>query len=88
MPAATMVGRANHPGPPLAVSESEGEALRAMTQAGTTEQRRAQRAKIILAAAEGGAQVAIAAELQDLGPDRRVVADPRQPGRTIFPRTA
>jgi hypothetical protein len=34
MPAATMVGRANHPGPPLAVSESEGEAVRAMTQAG------------------------------------------------------
>src|ERR1019366_7795428 len=53
----------NHPAPPLAVSESEAEALRAMTRAGTTEQRLAQRAKIILAAAEGVANVAIAAEL-------------------------
>src|ERR1035437_9736882 len=63
MLAATMVGMANHPAPPLAVSESEAEALRAMTRAGTTEQRLAQRAKIILAAAEGVTNVAIAAEL-------------------------
>ena len=54
---------ANHPAPPLAVSESEAEALRAMTRAGTTEQRTALRAKVILRAAEGVANVAIAAEL-------------------------
>jgi transposase len=45
------------------VSESEAEALRAMTRAGTTEQRTALRAKIILRAAEGTANVAIADEL-------------------------
>jgi transposase len=54
---------ANHPAPPLAVSESEAEALRAMARAGTTEQRTALRAKIILRAAEGVANVAIADEL-------------------------
>jgi transposase len=58
-----MLGMANHPAPPLAVSESEAEALRAMTRAGTTEQRTALRARIILRAAEGVANVAIADEL-------------------------
>src|ERR1035437_533436 len=61
--AATMLGMANHPAPPLAVSESEAEALRAMARAGTTEQRTALRAKVILRAAEGVANVAIADEL-------------------------
>ena len=54
---------AAHPAPRLAVSESEGEALRAMTRAGTTEQRTAMRARIILRAAEGAAHVTIAEEL-------------------------
>ena len=54
---------AAHPAPPLAVSESEAEALRAMTRAGTTEQRTAMRARIILRAAEGAAHVAVADEL-------------------------
>src|SRR5665811_797570 len=61
--AATMLGMANHPAPPLAVSESEADTLRAMARAGTTEQRTALRAKIILRAAEGVANVAIATEL-------------------------
>jgi len=64
MPAATMLNMANHPAPPLAVSESEVEALRAMARAGTTAQRTAQRtalrAKIILRAADGIANVTIA----------------------------
>jgi transposase len=54
---------AAHPAPPLAVSESEAEALRAMTRAGTTEQRTVMRARIILRAAEGAAHVEIADEL-------------------------
>lgn len=54
---------AAHPAPRLAVSESEAEALRAMTRAGTTEQRTAMRARIILRAAEGAAHVEIASEL-------------------------
>jgi len=54
---------AAHPAPPLAVSESEAEALRSMTRAGTTEQRTAMRARIITRAAEGAAHVVIAAEL-------------------------
>ena len=61
--AATMLSMANHPAPPLAVSESETEALQAMARAGTTEQRTALRAKVILRAAEGVANVAIATEL-------------------------
>ena len=48
-----MCGMANHPAPLLAVSGSEAETLRAMARAGTTEQRAALRAKIILRAAEG-----------------------------------
>src|SRR5450759_4596535 len=58
-----MLGMANHPAPPLAVSEPEAEALQAMARAGTTEQRTALRAKVILRAAEGVANVAIATEL-------------------------
>jgi transposase len=54
---------AAHPAPPLAVSESEAEALRAMTRAGTTEQRAVMRARIILRAAEGAAHVTVADEL-------------------------
>ncbi len=54
---------AAHPAPPLAVSESEAEALRAMTRAGTTEQRTAMRAQIILLAAEGAAHVEVARDL-------------------------
>jgi transposase len=63
MLAATILGMANHPAPPLAVSESEAETLRTTARAGTTEQRSALRAKIILRAAEGVANVAIAHEL-------------------------
>jgi transposase len=59
----TVGSMAAHPAPPLAVSETEAEALRAMTRAGTTEQRTVMRARIILAAAEGAAHVAIAQEL-------------------------
>jgi transposase len=59
----TVADMAAHPAPPLAVSESEAEALRAMTRAGTTEQRTAMRARVILRAAEGAAHVAIAEEL-------------------------
>jgi transposase-like protein/transposase len=47
----------------LAVSESEAEALRALTRAGTTEQRMAMRARIVLRAAEGAANVEVAREL-------------------------
>jgi transposase len=54
---------AARPAAPLAVSESEAEALRAMTRAGTTEQRMAMRARIILRAAEGAANVQVAGEL-------------------------
>ena len=59
----TVRDMAAHPAPPLAVSESEAEALRSMTRAGTTEQRTAMRARIITRAAEGAAHVVIAAEL-------------------------
>jgi len=54
---------AAHPAPPLPVSETEAEALRAMTRAGTTEQRTVMRARIILRAAQGAAHVEIASEL-------------------------
>ena len=59
----TVRGMAAHPAAPLAVSEPEAEALAAMTRAGTTEQRLAMRARIILRAAEGAAHVAVASEL-------------------------
>jgi transposase len=54
---------AARPAAPLAVSESEAETLRAMTRAGTTEQRLAMRAGIVLRAAEGAANVRVAEEL-------------------------
>jgi transposase len=54
---------AAHPAPQLAVSESEAEALRVLTRAGTTEQRTAMRARIILRAAEGAANNQVAAEM-------------------------
>jgi transposase-like protein/transposase len=47
----------------LAVSESEAETLRALTRAGTTEQRKAMRARIVLRAAQGAANVEVAREL-------------------------
>jgi len=53
----------NHPAPALAVDEAEHEALRALVRAGTTEQRTAMRARVILAAADGIANERIAAEL-------------------------
>src|SRR3990172_2677335 len=59
----TVTDMAAHPAAPLAVSESEAETLRAMTRAGTTEQRTAMRARVILRAAEGAAHVTIADEL-------------------------
>jgi transposase len=54
---------AAHPAPPLAVSETEAETLRALTRAGTSEQRMVMRARIVLRAAEGAANVAVAEEL-------------------------
>jgi transposase len=54
---------AAHPAAPLAVSQSEAEALRAMTRAGTTEQRMVMRARIVLRAAEGAANAHVATEL-------------------------
>ena len=75
------------------ISESERAALRALLRAGTTEQRLAMRARIVLAAADGTANERIAA---DLGVHRMTVllwrgrferermaglADARRPGR-------
>jgi transposase len=54
---------ANHPAPPLALSEPEREAITALTRAGRTEQRIATRARIVLRAADGVANERIAAEL-------------------------
>lgn len=54
---------ANRPAAALAVSDAERATLRGWTRAGTTEQRQAQRARIILRAGEGAPQSAIAAEL-------------------------
>ena len=53
----------NHPAAPLVVDESERAALRALTRAGTTEQRMAMRARVVLAAADGMANERIAAQL-------------------------
>ena len=53
----------NHPAPPLAVTEPERASLRALLRAGTTEQRLAMRARIVLAAASGTANERIAARL-------------------------
>jgi len=61
--AATILDRANHPAPPLSVNESDLEILRALVRARTMEQRLAQRARIVLRAAEGRPNRRIAAEL-------------------------
>ena len=61
--AATILDMANHPAPPLAVNESDLEILRTLVRARTTEQRLAQRARIVLRAAEGRPNRQIAAEL-------------------------
>ena len=61
--AATILNMANHPAPPLSVNESDLEILRALVRARTTEQRLAQRARIVLRAAEGRPNRRIAAEL-------------------------
>jgi len=53
----------NHPAPPLIISEFERASLRALLRAGTTEQRLAMRARIVLAAVEGTANEQIAAKL-------------------------
>ena len=54
---------ANHPAPPLSVSEPDLETLRSLVRARTTEQRLVQRARIVLRAAEGTPNRRIAAEL-------------------------
>jgi len=58
-----VTGMAAHPAPPLAVSEAETETQRALTRAGTAEQRMVMRARIVLRAAEGAANVTVAEEL-------------------------
>ena len=58
-----MLRMPNHPAAPLVVDESERAALRALTRAGTTEQRMAMRARVVLAAADGMANERIAAQL-------------------------
>ena len=60
---ATLRDMANHPAPPLPVTESDVETLRALVRARTTEQRLVQRARIVLRAAEGMPNRRIAAEL-------------------------
>jgi transposase len=54
---------ANHPAPPLVIDETERRVLQALARAGTTEQRTAMRARVVLAAAEGVANERIAADL-------------------------
>jgi transposase len=54
---------ANHPAPPLVISESERRSLRSLARAGRTEQRIATRARIVLRAADGTANERIAGEL-------------------------
>jgi transposase len=54
---------ANHPAPPLVIDETERRVLQALARAGTTEQRTAMRARVVLAAADGVANERIAADL-------------------------
>src|SRR5712691_11438928 len=54
---------ANRAAPALAVGNGERATLRGWTRAGTTEQRQALRARIVLRAADGASHVAIAQEL-------------------------
>src|SRR5216683_5901502 len=61
--ASMVAGMANRPALPLPLSEDERVALRSRTRAGTTEQRSALRARIVLRAAEGATHAAIAEEL-------------------------
>ena len=61
--AATMRCMPNHPAPPLIVDETERRALVALAGAGTTEQRLATRARIVLRAADGQPNNRIAADL-------------------------
>lgn len=63
MIAATLLDMANHPAPPLMVSDKERAELRTLARAGKTEQRIATRARIVLRAAEGIANKRIAKEL-------------------------
>lgn len=63
MIAATMLDMANHPAPPLMVSDMDRAALRAIVRASTSEQRAVTRARIVLRAADGIANDRIAAEL-------------------------
>jgi FixJ family two-component response regulator len=63
MIAATLWCMANHPAPPLSIDQSDLEALRALVRARTTEQRLAQRARIVRRAAEGTPNRTIATEL-------------------------
>ncbi len=58
-----MLVMANHPAPPLSVSESDLEVLRALVRARTTEQRLVQRARIVLHAAQGTPNRTIATEV-------------------------
>ncbi|MGH2467081.1 MAG: helix-turn-helix domain-containing protein, partial [Candidatus Limnocylindrales bacterium] len=53
----------NHPAPPLLISDAERTELATLVRAGTTEQRIATRARIVLRAAEGTANERIAGEL-------------------------
>jgi len=62
--AATMVCMPNHPAPPLSISEPERATLLGLARAGTTEQRVAKRARIVLRASGGLANSRIAAELR------------------------
>ena len=63
MGAATLLDMPNHPAPPLVIDESERAELRALARAGRTEQRIATRARIVLRAADGRPNRAIADEL-------------------------
>src|SRR6202142_650953 len=60
---ATLGRMPNHPAAPLEIDTSEREALRALVRAGTTEQPTAMRARVILAAAAGGANQRIPGDL-------------------------
>jgi transposase len=53
----------NRPAAPLVVTDSEADALRVLIRAGTTEQRTVIRAKVVLRAASGTPNEAIADEL-------------------------
>lgn len=64
MLAATLLDMANHPAPPVVISDSEQAELRALARAGKTEQRIATRARIVLAAAAGRPNRTIATELR------------------------